>query len=459
MNGKLAAFWHKTGETALLVLAFVWPLASYLQTYDGGAIKTATFELGVLVMAAAWFLKSVERGRFELPARAVWLLAPAAALLGEAVFRFTGLEHKAAALPAFLDRVLCIVAYGVCVLEFGGQDVLVRSRAWLLRAAWIAGLYGLCQRYGLDPLPWKGAFDGRVFSTLAAPEEFASFIAICLPLCAVGLLDRERGFLAKAADIALSALLCANLLWTDAVPARSLAPLWLLWPLAGMLAGFSLLARPGGAIFVLPLPWGEGRRWLYAPALAALAGLAVFPVRWTRSGVEHNLAIHYSKQRDWKEALAHYDRVAPGSPDYVSARYLAGIVYLRLGKPEEALREFAVVQALAPDHRRLEYEKGVAYAQVFDWEKALASHEAEALRHPLDAANLRALAQAATVRGELERAAQAARRAIALEPGQAANWQALSAVYLKEKKTVAARRVLGEGRRLGLKFDKPGSNR
>ena len=193
MNHKLALFWHRTGEAVLLFLAFVLPLAFYLKTYDSVTVKAATLQLGTIALIISWILKIIERGRLEVP-RAAWtMLAPALALLAWAGLRFALLEHRLPALPGFLNQLAFLAAFCVALLEYGGAGNARRLTGWTLRAAWIACLYGLAQKTGLDPFAWKGAFGGKVFSTFADPDALAQFLALCLPLAMTRFMDPDRG--------------------------------------------------------------------------------------------------------------------------------------------------------------------------------------------------------------------------------------------------------------------------
>lgn len=595
MSAKMTSFWFRTSETILLVLAFMLPLAFFLRTYDGTAIKTTLFESGTLALAFAWLFKGLERGRWELPQAARTLALPALALLVWTVMRFAFAPYKLASLQGFLEQVLCLLTYIIALLEFGGAQNARRVFGWITAAAWLAGLYGLSQHLGFDPFLWKGAFGGRVFSTFGDPDFFGFFLALCVPLTLTQWLDPERDWFLRWIDVALLGLLAANILWVRSpspliafvlmslaasiflplffpskeglkaaglalilaaavgahqghiflggltsqraqwgaaaafiaqspwighgpgslstvtlrpdclvlqtaaelgwlgvclwiwlfgslglsawrahrnfvkqgalgescylaglsalaagflcaaqlgFDSQNLMPGWLLWPLAGMLGGLTLLAHRGSAISVLPIPLGEtARQRMYAPALLAFAGLAFFPLQWFDSEIENNTAIACANSQDWTNALAHFDRVRPGADSYVAAQYGKGNAYLSEDKPQEAVNAYAVLEELSPDYSRIHYQEAVAYEKMEKWQEAVASHEHEARLHPEFVANYVGWAQASKRLGDLDAAETAAKKALELEPNDPAHQLALAEIYLKEKRVADARKL------------------
>jgi tetratricopeptide (TPR) repeat protein len=569
MSVKMTSFWLRTSETVLLVLVFMLPLAFFLQTYDGTAIKTTIFESGTLALAFAWLFKGLERGRWELPQAAKSLALPAVALLAWTVLRFAFAPYKLASLQGFLKQVLCLLTYIIALLEFGGAQNARRVFAWITSAAWLAALYGVLQHLGFDPLLWKGAFGSRVFSTFGDPDFFGFFLALCVPLTLTQWLDPERDWFLRWSDIGLLGLLGTNILWIQSfnsliafvlmslaasvflplffpskeglkaaglslilataisatyagvgshhdqplyselaalrvhwnaaaigwlgaglwawlfaalgfaawrahrffvkqvalgescylaglsaicagilcssqlgLDSQALMPGWLLWPLAGMLGGLTLLARRGSTISVLPIPLGEtARQRMYAPALLAFAGLFFFPLQWFDSEIENNIAVADVNAHDWQNAIAHFDRVRPGAQSYVAAQYGKGNAYLAEDKPQEAINSYAVLEGLSPDYAEVHYRQAVAYEKLENWQDAVASHEREALLHPEFVANYVGWAEAAKRLGNLSDAENAAQRAIALEPNDPAHATALAEIYLKEKRVADARKL------------------
>lgn len=242
----------------------------------------------------------------------------------------------------------------------------------------------------------------------------------------------------------------ASLLVTSqfALAAHFAAPGWLLWACAGLLGGLTTLSG-AEKIAVAPIPLSEaGRMRLYAPALASFAALAFFPAAWFRSDIEHNLAVAYSKQLRWPEAIEHYDRVRPGAPAYVMAQYFKGNILLETQRPKEALEQYAYLQSLSPDYVQVHYQTALAYAKLGDHAAAMASLARSRALDPLFVPTFERWSQEARAAGDLAQARRAVFEALALEPGQPAHWKALSEIYLKEKRMLASKRMRREAARL-----------
>ena len=591
---------HRLGETALLTMAFVLPLAFYFRTYDSTAIKFAVLQWGSLTLLFAWLWQGISRGRFQVPASSWAVLLPAALYGAWMAARFATAPHKLAALPDFLTQLTMLAGFLAAFLGFAGARSASRFAVLTVAAAWIAALYGLAQTAGFDPFVWKGAFGAgpigtRAFSSLGNPNLCASFFAVAVPLAlcldldpetpkalrwtALGLAPmalfvailtsapmgvaavgvscllyaaivstvlRTRAALSSAAAALVLALVAgaaayhldgrgedswsyttefrkatvsAELrmiaeqpligfgpgsfsvhyprfrsvdiirlegkhntmtqypelpllgvavelgavgailwlwlfgasLWTGARGASALrragampesiyaagfsaaaagglaaahlgnsgfmpAPGWYLWPLAGLAAGLAPLAARRAAVSVYPLPISEDiRRALYAPSLLAFAALSVMPGLWLRSGVDHNVAIYHAKKGDFDKALTHFDRVLPGSADYVMALYFRGNVLNDQGKHEEALAAYDRLQAQAPDYVQVHAQKGAAYAKLGDWTAAASERRRQAELDPIDVTNLIAWSEAARAAGNLDEARMVIARAETLD--------------------------------------------
>ena len=195
------------------------------------------------------------------------------------------------------------------------------------------------------------------------------------------------------------------------------APGWYVWPLAGLAAGLAPLAARRAAVSVYPLPVSEDiRRALYAPSLLAFIGLILMPGLWLRSDVDHNVAIYHAKKAQYDKALAHFDRVLPGSPNYTMALYFRGNVFNEQEKYQEALAAYDRLQLQAPDYVQVHAQRAVAYAKLGDWTAAAVERKRQAELDPIDVVNLVAWSEAARAAGNLDEARMAIARAQALDP-------------------------------------------
>lgn len=171
-----------------------------------------------------------------------------------------------------------------------------------------------------------------------------------------------------------------------------------------------LLTDGGGKVYAAPLP----SRWMRPLAAAALLGCGWFAwrsARFVRSDIHHNIAIFHSKQKQWAEAIAHYDREVPGSPSYVMAQYFKANVLSDSGELERAVEQYRRVRALAPDYVQVHYQEGRALFQLGRYAEAIERFERQARLDPTWDANWRALAAAHERAGDAERARAANGRA------------------------------------------------
>ncbi|MBN1622694.1 MAG: O-antigen ligase family protein [Endomicrobiales bacterium] len=105
--------------------------------------------------------------------------------------------------------------------------------------------------------------------------------------------------------------------------------------------------------------------------------------------VNHNLAIFYSKQGKWDEALKHYNIVTKKNPSFIMAHYFIGNVYNDRwgeGDAERSINKYKDVWSLAPNYVQSRHQAGLIYLKWGQDEQAKA--------------------QAAKSKGELEKAQQ-----------------------------------------------------
>ncbi len=223
----------------------------------------------------------------------------------------------------------------------------------------------------------------------------------------------ESTYAAGFAAAAAGALAASHFGWTAYAPGTG----WYAWPLAGLAAGLAPLAARRAAVSVYPLPVSESiRRALYAPALLAFAGLAVFPGLWLRSEVNLNSAIYFAKSNDLPKAVELFSTIQPGSQGYTMSLYFKGNALNSLGKADEALAAYDALQRQAPDYTLVHAQRGSAYAKLGDWTAAAAERSRQATLDPLYLENLIAWSEAARAAGNLEEARVAAGKAEALDP-------------------------------------------
>lgn len=238
------------------------------------------------------------------------------------------------------------------------------------------------------------------------------------------------GFSAAAAG----ALAASHFGWAGYAPGTG----WYVWPLAGLAAGLAPLAARRAAVSVYPLPVSDSiRHALYAPALLAFAGLAIFPGLWLRSDVNLNTAIFFAKGNDLPKAVELFSKVMPGSQGYTMSLYFKGNALNSLGKADEALAAYDDLQRQAPDYALVHAQRGSAYAKLGDWTASAAERSRQADLDPLYLENLVAWAEAARAAGNLDEARLAAGKAEALAPDDQRVKLQLAANDLMERRILA----------------------
>ena len=118
-----------------------------------------------------------------------------------------------------------------------------------------------------------------------------------------------------------------------------------------------------------------------------------------QADVHHNIAIFFSKQRDWEQALKNYLTVGELNPAFVMSFYFKGNVFndrfnmARIYNPnwgdknqvprddfERAMEAYDQVRSKAPNYVQMHHQVGVLYLKRSDWERSQ-GREAEAEKY------------------------------------------------------------------------------
>ena len=250
----------------------------------------------------------------------------------------------------------------------------------------------------------------------------------------------QRAALEEAGALAglTSSLMALLIVGQWSVTINETAAGWLLWPLAGLCGGLSLLAGRG-PVSVLPLPLSASRRRAASAAvLPALIAVLLVPAWWQAADVRLNAAAAAAERGDYGEAarLAQAADV-PGAPNMLEARYVAGQALLAAGRPQDALATLGRLEEAAPAFGRLQQLKGRAYMRLGEWGLAQAALERQRALDPASVPTLELLAAAAKEAGDFAAARQAALTAISLDPSDPLPKVTLSEVFAREKKAAA----------------------
>ncbi|MFC1525173.1 O-antigen ligase family protein, partial [Planctomycetota bacterium] len=75
-----------------------------------------------------------------------------------------------------------LIIFFITVLSLRNQDQIQRMVTTVILVSFPIAIYGLCQRFQLDPLPWNMGFVDRVASTLGNPIFFGGYLVMVIPL-------------------------------------------------------------------------------------------------------------------------------------------------------------------------------------------------------------------------------------------------------------------------------------
>lgn len=179
-GGRFADFADKVLSWGLGILCLFVSVSFYTGTYDTAFVKITLLQTGGLALSALWLALLAEQKRFPFTRQNLPWLLPFLAYYGWNFFVYLVSPYKAAGFDE-ISRYLIYFLLSLAVLDrFTRSSVRALSKCVVL-AAWISCLYGLVQvldRWlpGLDIMPWRGFFGGRIFSTHANPNFFADFL-------------------------------------------------------------------------------------------------------------------------------------------------------------------------------------------------------------------------------------------------------------------------------------------
>jgi tetratricopeptide (TPR) repeat protein len=141
----------------------------------------------------------------------------------------------------------------------------------------------------------------------------------------------------------------------------------MLWLLIGLIGALSI-HHPLPAVTpevprknLLPLPV---RRLLQGAVILATGYFVWIFYGYFDADVNHNLAIFYSKQGQWSEALKHYDTVVKKNPSFIMAHYFLGNVFndrWQEGDPDRSINKYEDVWRLAPNYVQSRHQAGLIY--------------------------------------------------------------------------------------------------
>ncbi len=209
MNTKLSVFCDKVIEAGWLAAIVSVPL--FFNIYSARTFepdKITLLRSIVSLMVLAWIVAVVERGRVggsetQLPLADRWrnwlkvpLFWPTALLvlvyLISTLFSISpwvGLWGSYQRMQGTYSMLTYIVLFALIAGNLRTREQVDRLVTTLIIASIPVSLYGIIQRYGLDPLPWAGDVTVRVASNMGNAIFVASYLIMVTPLTIARLIE------------------------------------------------------------------------------------------------------------------------------------------------------------------------------------------------------------------------------------------------------------------------------
>jgi len=209
MQTKLSAFCERIMEAGWLSALIIEPL--FFNVYSDRVFepdKIALLRSIALILIAAWVVKLIEdharpTTSADAPAQSLWqrltrvpLVLPTLLLVAVYLFStITSVTPRASLwgsyqrLQGTYSTLSYIVIFGVILSTLRRREQLERLIHLAILASLPVALYGLIQRFGLDPLPWGGNVVRRVASNMGNSIFVAAYLIMIVPLTLRNLLS------------------------------------------------------------------------------------------------------------------------------------------------------------------------------------------------------------------------------------------------------------------------------
>lgn len=182
----------------------------------------------------------------------------------------------------------------------------------------------------------------------------------------------ERAYYQLGILTAVAAQLAHNLVCVSLRFVSSGVMLWLMIGLIGALTVHNPLPEKDAPAPVPASLPTVVRRLLQGIVIVAAGYFIWMFYGYFTADMDHNMAIFYSKQAQWPQALEGYATVSRKNPSFIMAHYFTGNVYndrWQEGDPERAIKKYEDVWALAPNYVQSRHQAGLIYLKWGEDEK------------------------------------------------------------------------------------------
>ncbi len=253
-SSRLSAFCDKIIEAGWLAAVIATPL--FFNVYSSRVFepdKLTLLRSIASAMAAAWIVKWIEQRNAPKPATAVTLrsklVLPTVILVG--VYLFTTLTSITPYVSLFgsyqrlqgtYSTLAYIVVFFMILQGMRTRQQLDRLILTIILTSLPIALYGLIQRYRLDPLPWGGDVTTRVASNMGNPIFVAAYLIMAFFLTLGKITESFRAILTEEEAVVADILRAAGYVFVAAVQFIAIVFAGSRGPFLGWFAGAFLFA-------------------------------------------------------------------------------------------------------------------------------------------------------------------------------------------------------------------------
>ncbi len=291
MQTKLSRYTEALMEAVWLAALIVVPV--FFNVYSSRIFepdKIALMRTLTLLGLGAWVVRLFEQGRVEWgehrEAGENWFrallripLMPAvlslvAAYLIATVFSVTpriSFWGSYQRLQGTYTLLSYLMVFGMVAATLRRREQVDRLITTVILASLPVGLYGIIQKFGIDPVPWGGDTTGRVAANMGNAIFVAAYLILPFPLTIGRIVDAFSNILGEE-ETHLTAQVARGTVYVFAAAIQLITIYFSLsrGPILGLLAGTFFM------FILLSLYWGK--RWLTLSTVVVAAALGVFLV-------------------------------------------------------------------------------------------------------------------------------------------------------------------------------------
>ncbi len=277
---RLSIFCDKVIEAGWLAAIIVAPL--FFNVYSSRVFEPDKLTLVrsiALVMAGAWLVKLLEtrKTRSQLPALSTPLVLPTLFLMGiyiistaASIVPHISLFGSYQRLQGTYTTFSYIVIFFLVLQGLRTREQLRRLVSVAILTSLPISIYGIIQRYRLDPLPWGGDVSARVASNMGNSIFVAAYIIMVFPLTLGRVVESFSSILAEEKKVLSEIVLASCYIFIAAVEIICIIFTQSRGPMLGLIAGVFF--------FVLILAVVRGKKWIAWAAIGTALSLFLFLV-------------------------------------------------------------------------------------------------------------------------------------------------------------------------------------